>query len=143
MSHSFYRYKKGWHIFIFVVVCFAGCTSSAEKDFQQFQSEAKHFIDPLKLQEWAISIAEKHETYYQVPTEDLPVRIKNFHSEAFPTAFVIEGDAPGKRLLMIMWGGRIKHQGLIVGDKDYKGIPAGGPQMIMWTAGVYFWQGSE
>lgn len=143
MSNNFCRFKRWRHIFICVVVCCAGCTSSAEKDFRQFQSEAMHLIDPLKLQEWAISVAEKHELYYQVATEDLPVRIKNFHPQACPTAFVVEGDAPERKLLMIVWGGRIKHQGLIIGDKDYKGIPAGGPQMIMWTAGVYFWQGSE
>jgi len=97
----------------------------------------------LKLQQWARSIAEKRELYYQVPTEDLPWDIRKFHPEAFPTAFVVEGNGPGKKLLVIMWGGRVKHQGLVIGDQDYKGIPAEGPEMTMWIAGVYFFLGSE
>lgn len=127
----------------FIGIC-VGCSSPAEKQFNQFQSDVKATIDPLKLQEWAKVTLQQRSDGYQIPNDDLPVYLRNVGLPGNVSGFVSDWNQSGPRVVILHWGGGFRTWGLIVGDKTYVGPKEDSNNIIAsWVPGIYFFQGKH
>jgi hypothetical protein len=128
---------------ILAMLFFAGCTSPADRDFQKFQKNAKQTIDPLKLQEWAVSVAAQHDNGYEMQKQDVPFWIRKAELEEFtPTVFVSLRSKEEGKTVYVTWGGGFGHWGLTVGDKNFiiHDDKSNRAHYVPWIPGVYFFK---
>jgi hypothetical protein len=144
MKTNKYYYFRNILNLIVAIAFIAGCDSPAKKSFQQFQRQVKESVDPMKLQDWAISNIKQFQNSHQIPNSELPSNIKQIGIPGNVQGFINTWGGINTNVVILTWGGGFGSWGLIVGAQDYVGPQEDANDYIVpWISGVYFYMGKH
>jgi hypothetical protein len=127
-----------------MMLALGGCSLDAEKDFREFQKQAKKSLNPNELQNWAVPIIAQHDKGYRIPNEELPSSVRKIGQAGNVVGLVSEWAGTKPKVLIIYWGGGFGTWGLIVGERNYAGPREdSNSRVVPWSPGVYFFRGKH
>ncbi len=112
------------------------CVPTYEKERNKMANELKAVISPMALQVWAINVLRTKSPNEELIEGDLPREILNT-GRGKPYAIVLYDEENMRTCIMISWGSGFGHQGLLIGDKDFKKMSNNSLSLIEWAPGVY------
>jgi hypothetical protein len=105
-------------------------------ELRHFQDEAQRTIDPLELQQWAVTQLNTHSNRYWFRMDELPDYLKLADG---PVGTSIWHHGETNKWIELTWGSERKHFGILAGDTNYVRDETIHERLTAWKPGMYFY----
>lgn len=120
-----------------LLACIIGLNACTDKKYEAFQQGMKLLVNPKELQNWAVSMLQTNNLYYEIPRNQWPsfLNVTDGPSEVWIAGWTTVKE----NAVVVAWGNGFGHTGLIVGTTNFVITEADlGRPVIQWIPGVYF-----
>ena len=123
----------------FALPLLMGCKPPSVTEAESLAVTVKATVDPVQLQQWAVSNIQHYRSGDEISSNALPAAIRRLYSGGPPTALVLQPNDKGQRSIMVTWGDGFGHRGLTVGDSNYVEPETRSAYVTRWIPGVFIW----